>query len=331
MVIEAKPLFGSENHALWKIQELLHQIEPEVGEIKNQGFQRFRLLLPSNHPRWARSWQRLWTRAQDAERDRHGYFAKVDECGVLYRFAFPDGIDSDGKMNLLARFAAERIVQGLEVAALIGVNGQGFAAVCRRSFLSDGKGFGSPKVGADAEMAKKLDKMWQDFLAGEMAKPEASASPQESKSIEEVLAAIRLKLDEWNRLSPTRHAPPGPCPANDIGAAEAAFRDEFGHDFPAAYKRILALTNGVYFDGMTIWPAMPEPGFEESILQANRDLRETFSEDFIYFGQNGEELFVLNLKTGCFCAIEFVGKPVWAEFADADEMFRFMLERNFQE
>ncbi len=51
--------------------------------------------------------------------------------------------------------------------------------------------------------------------------------------------------------------------------------------------------------------------------------------DFIYFGQNGEELFVLSLKTGFFCAIEFVGKPVWAEFADADEMFRFMLERNY--
>lgn len=325
MVIETNPISASNNGAFWKIQELLHQVEPDVGEIRNHGFRRFKLLLPSNHPKWARSWQKLWTRAQDAERDRHGYFSKMDDCGVLYIFPFPPGIDTETKLKMLETFASSQIVSHLEVAVLIGVNGQGFAAVCRRPFLLDGKGFGNPKVGTDSGMAKKLDDLWRDFLAGEMARPEASASLQEFRSIEDLLAAIRLKNDDWGE--PTHD----PCPADDIQSAEEAFRDEFGHDFPAAYKRILALTNGVYFDGMTIWPAMPEPGFEETILQANRDLRETFSGDFIYFGQNGEELFVLNPKTGCFCAIEFVGKPVWAEFADADEMFRFMLERNLQD
>lgn len=143
-------------------------------------------------------------------------------------------------------------------------------------------------------------------------------------SIEELIDAMKLKLAEWEE--PTR---PGPCTEEEILSAETRFMSDFGHPFPEAFKRILRKTNGFYFDGMTIWPITPEPGFEETIYQANQDLKDHFSNDFVYFGQNGEELFVRNLKTNLFSAIEFVGKPVWKEFSDAEEMFRFMLERNF--
>lgn len=142
-------------------------------------------------------------------------------------------------------------------------------------------------------------------------------------SIEELIDAMKLKLTEWSEPQP------GPCTELEILSAETIFFKAFGHRFPDAYKRILRATNGFYFDGMTIWPIKPEPGFEETISQANQNLNEYFSRDFVYFGQNGEELYVLNLKTSHYCAIEFVGKPVWREFADAEEMYRFMLERNF--
>ncbi len=156
------------------------------------------------------------------------------------------------------------------------------------------------------------------------AEPISDEGVPDAMSIEELIEAMKLKLAEWGEK-----AQPSPCTEEEILLAETRFSKAFGQPFPDAYKRILRKTNGFYFDGMTIWPIKPEPDFEETIQQANQNLNEYFSRDFIYFGQNGEELFVLNLKTGLFCAIEFVGKPVWCEFADAEEMYRFMLERNF--
>ncbi len=120
---------------------------------------------------------------------------------------------------------------------------------------------------------------------------------------------------------------PQPCGENDILKAEHEFKAECGCNFPDAYKRVLRRANGVDHNGLIIWPAKPEPLFQETILQANADLRENFSGDFIYYGQMDEELYVFDLRTMEYCAIEYVGKPVWATFADADEMFQFMLER----
>lgn len=115
-----------------------------------------------------------------------------------------------------------------------------------------------------------------------------------------------------------------------ILGAEKEFQKEFGHEFPDAYKRILRRANGVYHNGLIIWPATPEPLFEETIQQANKDLRSNFSDHFLYFGQLDEELYVFDLKSQKYCAIEYVGKPVWEEFLNADEMFEFMLERAWE-
>lgn len=123
---------------------------------------------------------------------------------------------------------------------------------------------------------------------------------------------------------------PQPCSEEQISATAATFTAAFGHDLPEAYKRILRRANGVLHNGLTIWPAVPEPLFEETIIQANKDLRDAFSDEFFYFGLMDEELYVFNVKAREYCAIEYVGKPVWKRFVSADEMFEFMLNRAWE-
>ena len=120
---------------------------------------------------------------------------------------------------------------------------------------------------------------------------------------------------------------PKPCPELQIADTNAAFLAEFGHALPDAYLRILRRANGVMHDGLTVWPASSEPLFRETIIEANRDLRETLSDAYLYFGQRDEELYVFDVAAGYWCAIEFVGMPEWMRFASADEMFQFMLTR----
>lgn len=120
---------------------------------------------------------------------------------------------------------------------------------------------------------------------------------------------------------------PRPCSEDEISKAETAFSAEFHHVFPEAYKRVLRRANGLAHNGLIIWPAAPESLFQETILQANTDQRENFSDDFIYYGQIDEELYVFDINTEKYFAIEYVGKSVWKKFESAEEMFEFMLKR----
>ncbi len=71
---------------------------------------------------------------------------------------------------------------------------------------------------------------------------------------------------------------------------------------------------------MTIWPCAPHWKFTESVVPANREMRERISEDFLYFGQRDDSVFVWETSTVRWQA-------VWEEFSDAESMLVFMLER----
>ena len=123
---------------------------------------------------------------------------------------------------------------------------------------------------------------------------------------------------------------PRPCAESEILAADSSFKSQFSQSFPEAYKRVLRRSNGVSHNGLTIWPLKPEPIFRETIFQANSDLRENFSDKFIYFAQYDEELYVFDIEKKAWCAIEFVGKPVWKQFSNPDEMIQFVLDRAWE-
>jgi hypothetical protein len=123
---------------------------------------------------------------------------------------------------------------------------------------------------------------------------------------------------------------PHPVPDETIEKAEKSFQKKFGYGLPDAYKRLLRRANGIIYNGLIVWPATPQTPFEETIEEANTNLQEDFCEDFLYFGESGEELYVFDLKAQQYCAIEYVGKACWKEFEDAEEMIQYMLARAWE-
>ncbi|MFA8324524.1 SMI1/KNR4 family protein [Burkholderia ubonensis] len=138
-------------------------------------------------------------------------------------------------------------------------------------------------------------------------------------SIAELVGKMTLELNETNRSAARQEA--------EIVAADERFVSEFGVVLPTAYKEVLRHADGVLHNGLTIWPIAEHAIFRQTIFEANADLRDSFDSRFVYFGQRDEELYVFESAKQRYCAIEFVGKPVWAEFHDDTEMFEFMLER----
>jgi hypothetical protein len=118
-----------------------------------------------------------------------------------------------------------------------------------------------------------------------------------------------------------------PCSELQIAKSESSFKAKFGHPFPEPFKLVLSNSNGIKHNGLIIWPAMPQSIFQDTILQVNKNLRDSFSDRYIYFGQRDEELYTLNIESNEYCAIEYYGKSEWQKFSSADEMFKFILER----
>jgi len=112
-----------------------------------------------------------------------------------------------------------------------------------------------------------------------------------------------------------------------VTAVADAFEREFQRSLPDAYQRLLLASDGIMENGLTIWPCAPYWEFHESILSANRDLRENISEDFLYFGVRDDSVFVMELSSGRFLAVELNGLSEWEEFRNCEAMIEFMLER----
>lgn len=140
-------------------------------------------------------------------------------------------------------------------------------------------------------------------------------------SIETLVKAVQENCAEYDLYNP---------PAAKLEAVTAvaeAFEREFQRPLPEAYQRLLLASDGILENGLTIWPCAPHWKFHESILTANRDLRENISDDFLYFGQRDDSVFVLELATGRFLAVELNGLAEWEEFPNCEAMIEFMLER----
>lgn len=120
---------------------------------------------------------------------------------------------------------------------------------------------------------------------------------------------------------------PPPCTDAQIEEADRAFTAQFGRPLPPAYRRVLREANGLKHNGLTVWPIRQHFAFQQTVFEANEDLRENFSDQFVYYGQRDEELYVFDLGRQRYCAIEFVGKPAWREFDDDVQMFEFMMHR----
>lgn len=141
-------------------------------------------------------------------------------------------------------------------------------------------------------------------------------------TIATLVESMTLELSELNR--------PQRCSEAAIVDADRRFISDFGIPLPEAYKEVLRHADGVLHNGLTIWPVERHVLFRQTIFEANLDLHDSFDDRFFYFGQRDEELYIFDTDAKRYCAIEFVGKPVWEEFNDDKDMFEFMLERAWE-
>jgi hypothetical protein len=121
-----------------------------------------------------------------------------------------------------------------------------------------------------------------------------------------------------------------PASEAEIDALARAFQRRFRHALPESYKRVLQVANGLHFNGMTLWPTARKtfPSMVwESLIEVNIDLREGFAEEFLYFGQMDEELYVFEPSTGIYKAIEYTCLDGWKTFKDAEAMLVYLLRR----
>ena len=88
-----------------------------------------------------------------------------------------------------------------------------------------------------------------------------------------------------------------------VAKASRQFERAFEQPLPAAYQQLVRVSNGVMENGLTIWPCAPHWKFTKSVVPANREMRESVSEDFLYFGQRDDSVFALETSTGRWQAV----------------------------
>ena len=140
-------------------------------------------------------------------------------------------------------------------------------------------------------------------------------------SIESLVKAVQEKCAQYDLFNP-----PGASP-EAVEAIAAEFEQRFQRPLPDAYRRLLLISDGILENGLTIWPCAPYWEFLDSILTANQDYQENISDDFLYFGQRDESVFVQELATGRYLAVELNGLAEWEVFPDCEAMIEFMLKR----
>jgi len=140
-------------------------------------------------------------------------------------------------------------------------------------------------------------------------------------SIESLVKNIQESRSEYALFNPVGATPEA------VAAVSSDFERSFQHPLPEAYQHLLIATDGVLENGLTIWPSTAHWKFHESIITANYDLRENISDAFLYFGQRDDSVFVLDIDTRRYLAVELNGLADWEEFQDCNSMIEFMLER----
>ena len=144
--------------------------------------------------------------------------------------------------------------------------------------------------------------------------------------------SIEILINKINHLLEKYKAPGLPSQASndEILKFKNEIKDKFNYIIPSAFERLLSYSNGVMFNGLVIWPTEKYWLFQESFMEANINLRDSFDERFLYIGNRDEELYIYNPKTMTYQGIEYIGDTVWVEFDDLEEMLEFMLNRSLE-
>ena len=94
-----------------------------------------------------------------------------------------------------------------------------------------------------------------------------------------------------------------PCSAEQVESLRARARAELAAELPSGYTELLCLTDGIEWDGLTIYgsrtsPAVDKPEYSiPGFVEANRRWREYDPNgSFLFFGEADDDMFVFNLS-----------------------------------
>lgn len=133
---------------------------------------------------------------------------------------------------------------------------------------------------------------------------------------------------EMSRLS--RQALQPPCTANDLEKLKQTSLRDLGYGIPAEYACFLADTNGLVWNGLSIYgsKSMPLNGLPdysvEGFVDANRHYRSLRRgdpmQDYIVFGEDSVVFFAYHIPPGVYEVITIVGMTALETYMSFDEL-----------
>lgn len=115
------------------------------------------------------------------------------------------------------------------------------------------------------------------------------------------------------------------CDKETIKKLSEKFKRKIGFKLDEDYLLLMEKMNGVYFNGMNIFP-IKKTLDDESIMERNEELRDSF-EDYIFYGNFDEELYCYHIESGDYQGIAYDSDYAWKSFASINEMFIYMMKR----
>lgn len=117
--------------------------------------------------------------------------------------------------------------------------------------------------------------------------------------------------------------------SDSVAVLKQQAREKFNYELPSAYEALLALSDGVNFNGYTLYASKTRPiaGYSdrliEGFVEANK-LWEEYAQNadhhLLVFGETGDDLFLFDRRDQKFKVIDKVGGDAYEEFDSFEEL-----------
>jgi hypothetical protein len=122
------------------------------------------------------------------------------------------------------------------------------------------------------------------------------------------------------------------CSAHDIIGLTKRSKHKLGHDIPAGYAHFLGITNGLLWNGLSIYASETTPlnGLPDvsvmGFVEANSDYRKVREDDpmhdYLIFAEDSTAFFTYHIPDDDYKVILIVGMTVIESFKSFNELLR---------
>lgn len=150
-------------------------------------------------------------------------------------------------------------------------------------------------------------------------------------TLEAQLASIRAVQQEFDQQTEL------PAPGDELVRLTAAARQQLqGYALPQAYLDVLAVTNGIEWNGCQLYASRDRTFLTEAgrakyavrgLVEANKAWRVfDYNRGYVYYGESGLDLYRHNLASAGFEICTRIGLTVVESFHTADELLKRVFE-----